>query len=86
MIKKNMSQIFSTDNLVIGIIVLCMIWILFLLGMYGQQSKIKYSYVETVVDSCQYIKILGSDAWVHKGNCNNPIHQYQTEKYKEINK
>lgn len=85
MIKKILSQVFSIKTALIAILTICVIWFIFIVIVVAtglQQPIVKYSYVETVIDNCQYIKIIGSDAWVHKGNCNNPIHQNQTDKYK----
>ena len=40
--------------------------------------------VEITYDGCQYVFFgNGYSSWgSHKGNCNNPIHQYRTEKEK----
>jgi prepilin-type N-terminal cleavage/methylation domain-containing protein len=42
---------------------------------YGESTEITY-------DGCQYVFFfMGNASWgSHKGNCNNPIHQYKIEK------
>lgn len=41
-----------------------------------------YEVKEVIYDGCQYIVVGSGDVqWgTHKGNCNNPIHQYRIEK------
>jgi hypothetical protein len=39
-----------------------------------EKNFINVPYKITIIELCEYIKISDS-GWIHKGNCNNPIHQ-----------
>ena len=47
-------------------------------------ATVRGNIVEITYDGCQYVFFgNGFSSWgSHKGNCNNPIHQYRTEKEK----
>ena len=46
-----------------------------------QTYNCDYNYETVVIEGCQYIYIPNGQAAVmsHKGNCNNPVHQYRIE-------
>ena len=39
------------------------------------QNIIDVQHKIAIIDQCEYVLIGNKSVWIHKGNCNNPVHQ-----------
>lgn len=44
-----------------------------------EQNLIDVQHKIAIIDGCEYILIGNKSVWIHKGNCNNPVHQKETK-------
>lgn len=72
-------------GLVVGVIILLIVLGCFFMEKVGNQEKEEFSKTQNNemlikrIDGCQYLVnyvYRGSSVYIHKGNCDNPIHVY----------